>query len=165
MRQSVFFAATQGLHAVSNTGNSSVGIRMKKYFGAVVCVLMMASSSAFAESVKDFKSLAGFIEKTKGETLLPSGTAVAIVKEGKLIYEGYFGFSDIEHKVPVTRDTVFYIASTTKPFMALNTLLMEEQGRITTGTSLQQMFPEMHFSDRRGGGHREGSAGASLRHR
>jgi len=112
------------------------------------CVALIATASlpATAASTPDFGPLAGFIHKTKEATGHPSGTAVAVVKNDKIIYEGYFGFADIDARTPVTRDTGFYIASTTKPFLALNALLKEEAGQLDTRESLQQMFPEIRFA-------------------
>lgn len=117
---------------------------MKQFIAAMVVALAVLPSPAIAAS--GFDALAGFIQRTKDATALPSGTAVAIVKDGKVIYEGYFGLADIDAERPVTRDTSFYIASTTKPFLALNALLKAEDGRLDTRTSLQAMFPEMHFN-------------------
>ncbi|MDQ0008178.1 CubicO group peptidase (beta-lactamase class C family) [Luteibacter jiangsuensis] len=94
----------------------------------------------------DFAPLAAFIQQTKDATTLPSGTAIAVIKNGKVVYEGYFGYSDIQARTPVTRDTVFYIASATKPFFALNALLQEDAGRLDMRMSLHDMFPEGRFT-------------------
>ncbi|MGM9451672.1 serine hydrolase, partial [Klebsiella sp. K47] len=67
---------------------------------------------------------------TKAATGLPSGTAVVVVKDGKVIHEGYYGLADIAAGTPVTADTVFYIASATKPFFALNALQREAAGEL-----------------------------------
>lgn len=119
---------------------------MKKFLTAMVAAMAVVSSPAIAASSSDFEDLAGFIQRAKGATAHPSGTAVAVVKDGKVIYEGYFGFSDINGRKPLTRDTSFYIASTTKPFLALNTLLKEGAGQLDTETSLQKMFPAIRFN-------------------
>lgn len=118
------------------------------YFVASCFGLMAAvSCPAQAASEPDFGPLAGFIQKTKDVTEQPSGTAVAVVRNGRILYEGYFGFSDIAARTPVTRDTVFYLASATKPFFALNALLKEQAGQLDMRMSLQQMFPETRFAD------------------
>ena len=118
---------------------------MKKFVTAMVVVFAVVSSPAIAASAHSFDELAGFIQRTKDATALPSGTAVAIVKDGTVIYEGYFGFADINGEKPVKRNTSFYIASTTKSFLALNALLKAEDGLLDTRTSLQAMFPEIRF--------------------
>jgi len=119
---------------------------MNYFFPIGVALLAIASSIAMAAPKPDFGSLAGLIQKTKEHTAHPSGTAIAVLKDGKVVYEGYFGFSDISAQTQVTGDTVFYIASATKPFFALNALLKEEAGQLDRRTSLQQMFPDIHFS-------------------
>lgn len=120
---------------------------MKHVFTLLVAIMVTTSTPVAAGPAPDFGALADLIQKTKDMTEYPSGTAVAVVKDGKVIYEGYFGLEDIQRKAPVTRDTVFYIASTTKPFLALNTMLKEHDGLLSTHTSLQQMFPDITFQD------------------
>lgn len=118
-----------------------------RYFLSTWAALMAAMSlPAMAAPTPDFRPLASLIQTTKEATGHPSGTAVAVVKDGKILYEGYFGYADISARTPVTRDTVFYLASATKPFFALNTLLQEEAGRLDTRTLLQQMFPDARFA-------------------
>lgn len=112
----------------------------------LLAVMVALSPRAIAAPPADFEALEGFIRKTKEVTAHPSGTAIAVVKDGKVVYEGYFGFADIQRRTRVTRGTAFYIASTTKPFFALNALLKDAQGQLDTGTSLQAMFPETKFT-------------------
>jgi CubicO group peptidase (beta-lactamase class C family) len=118
---------------------------MKKFGFALATILLAASSNVFAIA-PSFGELAGLIQKTKEATAHPSGTAVAVVKDGKIIYQGYFGYADIERKQPASTDAVFYIASATKPFFALNALLFADKKHIDTNTSLQRMFPDMQFN-------------------
>ncbi|QNN69752.1 serine hydrolase [Thermomonas carbonis] len=94
-----------------------------------------------------FNALAQAIEKFKEDTRYPAGTAVIVVKNGRIAYQGYFGLADIATNTPVDADTVFYIASATKPFFALNALLAEHAGKLDTHTSLQAMFPDARFRD------------------
>jgi CubicO group peptidase (beta-lactamase class C family) len=111
-------------------------------FGAAA--LLSAPSARAAKP--DFDGLARAIQATKDATGFPAGTAVIVVKDGKVAYEGYFGFADIEARIPVSADTAFYIASATKPFFALDALLAEHAGAIDTRTTLQAMFPEARFT-------------------
>ncbi|MBN6152176.1 beta-lactamase family protein [Xanthomonas sp. AmX2] len=119
---------------------------MKHFATALAALVATAPFQAPAASAPDFTPLDGFIRKTKQATALASGTAVAVVKDGRIVYEGYFGFSDIQARTPVTGDTVFYLASATKPFFALNALLKEEAGQLDTHMSLQRMFPQARFA-------------------
>lgn len=100
---------------------------------------------ARAATEPDFTALGHRIEALQDATALSSGTAIAVVRDGRIVYEGYFGAADIAAKKPVTRDTLFYIASATKPFFALNVLLNAQAGRIDPHASLQSMFPDTRF--------------------
>lgn len=120
---------------------------MKHLAAACATLLVVFASPARSAATPDFRALAKLIQQTKEVTDYPSGTAVAVVKDGKVIYQGYFGFADMQSRTPVTRDTVFYIASDTKPFFALNVLMKEAVGQLDTRMSLQQMFPATRFND------------------
>lgn len=43
------------------------------------------------------------------------GLALAVVRHGVVVKLGGYGFANLEHDVPVTPDTVFELASVTKP--------------------------------------------------
>lgn len=110
----------------------------------VAAAILTTQAATAAEP--DFNGLARAIQATKDATAFPAGTAVIVVKDGKVLYQGYFGYADIQAKTPVSADTAFYIASATKPFFALDTLLAEHAGKLDTRTTLQAMFPEARFT-------------------
>lgn len=124
---------------------------MRVLLSSLLAIAVAAPLSAVAETVAaepgKFETLATLVQKVKDATAHPAGTAIAVIKDGRIVYEGYFGFADIQNKVAVDRDTAFYIASATKPFTALNALLQEDQGRLDTRTSLQALFPRAAFND------------------
>ena len=49
-----------------------------------------------AWAANDFSAIDRYVNAVKSEVGLPSGTAIAIVKGGKIIYEAYFGYADIK---------------------------------------------------------------------
>ncbi len=56
------------------------------------------------------------------------GLAAGIVnKQGKVLYEGFFGYQNNEQKTPVNRNTVFGLASITKSFTTLAILQLIEK--------------------------------------
>lgn len=109
-----------------------------------VAAAVLTTQAAMA-AAPDFSGLARAVQATKDATGFPAGTAVIVVKDGKVAYQGYFGHADIGAKTPVGADTVFYIASATKPFFALEALLAEHAGELDTRTTLQAMFPDKRF--------------------
>nr|WP_276898120.1 serine hydrolase domain-containing protein [Pedobacter kyonggii] len=59
------------------------------------------------------------------------GAAVAVVKEGKLIYTHSFGLKDLENKKPLTDQDIFRIASISKSFSATSIMQLVEAGKIS----------------------------------
>jgi len=106
--------------------------------------LSICANNTFAAD--DFSAIDKYVNAAKKEIGLPSGTAIAVVKEGKIVYEGYFGYANIKANKKVTGDTAFYIASITKPMFALSSLLMEHNGDIKDSTSMAEMFPKQDFA-------------------
>lgn len=109
--------------------------------------MLLPQAQAMPAAHDDFDTLTQAIDGFKRDTRYPAGTAVIVVKDGRIAYQGYFGLADIAAKTPVDAGTAFYIASATKPFFALDALLAEHAGKLDTHTSLQAMFPEAHFSE------------------
>ncbi|MCD9030470.1 serine hydrolase [Luteimonas sp. Y-2-2-4F] len=113
-----------------------------------LALIALASSPAGASSPgfapPDFAPLARLVQEAKDATL-PSGTAIAVVKDGEIVHEAYFGYADIAARVPVSRDTGFYVASATKPVFALHALLQAQAGRLDMRTTLRDMFPAARF--------------------
>lgn len=55
---------------------------------------------------------------------------LAVAKNGKLVYSKAFGFSDKEHKVDTSCDTLFRIASSSKPITAVAIMTLVQQGKL-----------------------------------
>lgn len=60
-----------------------------------------------------------------------AGAAVAIVKDGELFFTKGYGYSDIEHGIPVDpEETMFHIGSNTKPITWTAVMQLVEQGKL-----------------------------------
>lgn len=110
---------------------------------AFMLPVVLFANAIFATD--DFSAIDRYVKFAKKDIGLPTGTAIAIVKDGRIVYEGYFGYADIKENKKVTDKTAFYIASITKPMFALSTLLMEHKGDIKESTSMAEMFPKQVF--------------------
>jgi N-acyl-D-amino-acid deacylase len=58
------------------------------------------------------------------------GGAVALVRDGKLIYARGFGYADVENKTPVKPDALFRIASVSKPITGVAIMKLVEEGKL-----------------------------------
>jgi CubicO group peptidase (beta-lactamase class C family) len=103
----------------------------------------LKSGSDYADT--NFSAIDKYVNAVKKDVGFPSGTAVAIVKDGKIVYEGYFGYSNIKEQKKVSDKTTFYLASISKPLFALSTLLLEKSGDIKEDASLAELFPKLDF--------------------
>ncbi|HQQ98743.1 MAG TPA: serine hydrolase domain-containing protein [Cyclobacteriaceae bacterium] len=70
------------------------------------------------------------------------GAAQGIVQDGKLIYSRGYGLADLEHNVPITDSTIFYIGSVSKQFVTMGLLLLEEQGKLSLDDRIQKYLPD-----------------------
>ncbi len=60
------------------------------------------------------------------------GLAVGMVKDGALVWQGTFGYADIENNIPVSEDTPFMLASVSKHFVYCAAMIAIEQGHINS---------------------------------
>jgi len=58
------------------------------------------------------------------------GGALAVVKDGRLVYAKGYGFADRERKIAATRETLFRIASISKPITGVAVMRLVQEGRL-----------------------------------
>ena len=71
------------------------------------------------------------------------GAVVLIARHGELAYLDAFGFRDREKNLPMTTDTIFRIASMTKPMVSCAVMMLVEEGRIRLVNPVSTYLPEM----------------------
>jgi CubicO group peptidase (beta-lactamase class C family) len=70
------------------------------------------------------------------------GAVIAIARHGKLVKLDAYGFRDKQAKVAMTTDTIFNIASMTKPMTTVGALTLYEQGKLLIDDPLSKYFPK-----------------------
>ncbi len=71
------------------------------------------------------------------------GYAFGIVLDGKLVYSGSGGYTDIARKIPATTSSMFRIASMSKSFTALAILKLRDEGKLKLDDPIHSYIPEM----------------------
>ncbi|MEJ7702143.1 MAG: serine hydrolase domain-containing protein [Pyrinomonadaceae bacterium] len=71
------------------------------------------------------------------------GVAVAVVKDGKIVFQKGYGTANLEYDLPITPKTVFQIASVSKQFTAFSIYLLEKQGKISLEDDVRKYVPEV----------------------
>src|SRR5262249_48950982 len=64
---------------------------------------------------------------------------------GHIIYRKAFGYADFEKKTPLRADSVFELASVSKPFTALAVMMLKERGKLSYNDQLDKYFPELPY--------------------
>ena len=70
------------------------------------------------------------------------GAVVLIVRKDKVAYFQAFGYRDREQKIPMTPDTIFRLASMTKPIVSVGAMMLAEEGKLDIAAPVSQYLPE-----------------------
>lgn len=71
------------------------------------------------------------------------GAAVAIVKDGKVVFMKGYGMANLEYGIPITPQTVFNIASVSKQFTAFAIYLLAGEGSISLEDDVRKYITEL----------------------
>src|SRR5215467_6446456 len=102
-------------------------------FSIVILIAEQGTRSASLAPL-DLTAIEKAFEERRTAEHVP-GAALILVKEDKIILLKGFGLRDIEHKAPVTPDTLFAIGSCTKSFTALLAVMSADEGRLSLDDS------------------------------
>jgi CubicO group peptidase (beta-lactamase class C family) len=70
------------------------------------------------------------------------GAVVLIARKDKVAYFRAFGFRDREQKIAMTPDSVFRLASMTKPIVSVGAMMLAEEGKLDIGAPVSNYLPE-----------------------
>ena len=96
-----------------------------------ITLLTMLLCTAFSHSVsnQNFSESADELYRYAMEKLgAVPGLSIVVVKGEETVYTGSFGYANLEKKIPVTPETNFCIASSTKSFMGLAAAQLDREG-------------------------------------
>ncbi|GAA4897889.1 serine hydrolase [Flaviramulus aquimarinus] len=71
-----------------------------------------------------------------------AGSAIAVVKDGKIIHNKGYGVKSIKTKQPVDQHTLFAIASNSKAFVTAGLAILVEEGKIDWNDKVKEHIPE-----------------------
>src|SRR5436190_22946285 len=71
------------------------------------------------------------------------GCALGVIKDGQFVFQRGYGSANLDHNVPITSKSVFYIASMSKQFTAMSIALLVEQGKLSLADDIRKYLPEM----------------------
>jgi N-acyl-D-amino-acid deacylase len=100
-------------------------------------------ASAHMETGTVFEDLKSFDELMRSfvqEQKIP-GAALAVAKDGRVVYARGFGYADLETHQPVQPDSLFRIASVSKPITAVAVLRLVDQGKLSLDDAVLDLLP------------------------
>ena len=117
----------------------------------VVLLLNFAGLSVFAQTSTADKDFAPAYDAQIGKTLaafpdLP-GIAIVVIKDDKPIFVHAYGMADREVGLKADTDTLYYIASSTKPFTALAAAMLDQEGKIKFADPVTKYTPGIRFKN------------------
>lgn len=85
-----------------------------------------------------------YMKANLGDYPLAPGAAIAVEKEGKIIFRKGYGYADLESERKITPTTIFHIASVSKQFTSFAIAMLADQGKISMQDDIRKYLPEMH---------------------
>ncbi len=71
-----------------------------------------------------------------------AGAVTVVVTRNKVLHFETSGYADLEAKKPMSRETLFWIASMTKPITAVAILMLQDEGRLKVTDPVSKYLPE-----------------------
>lgn len=71
-----------------------------------------------------------------------SGAVTLVLKDGKVAYQQGVGSADIAAKKPMTNDSIFAVASMTKPITGAAVMILVDEGKLSLDDPISKFIPE-----------------------
>lgn len=72
------------------------------------------------------------------------GVVILVARKGEIPYFKAIGYSDLEKKEPIQKNTIFRIASQTKALVSLGVLILQEQGKLVINEDVGKYLPSFY---------------------
>lgn len=73
-----------------------------------------------------------------------AGFVTIIASKEKILQVDAIGYADLETKTPMREDTLFWIASSSKPFAAAAVMILVDEGKLKLDDPIAKYLPEFH---------------------
>ncbi len=114
---------------------------------AITCsYLLVLPASAQQATPEALAGLDAYVEAGMKEWQLP-GLAIAVVKDGKVVYSRGFGVRETGKSEPVTERTLFAMASNSKAFTATALGMLVDEKRLRWDDKVCDKLPEFQLAD------------------
>jgi CubicO group peptidase (beta-lactamase class C family) len=112
-----------------------------KHITCAVVVIFLFGVTAAAQNGSTAK-IDEFVKAEMQRQHLP-GVSLAIVQDGQLVYARGYGYSNVEHQVPVKPETIFQSGSVGKQFTATAVMMLVEEGKVSLDEKISKYLGEV----------------------
>jgi CubicO group peptidase (beta-lactamase class C family) len=100
----------------------------------------LVAGSTFAQKATDFSEYSDFLRsEITGERI--GGAVSLIVKDGNIVHQGAWGYSDKEDSSPMKEDQIFHLMSMTKPIVSVAAMMLWEEGKFKLDDPISKYLP------------------------
>ena len=71
------------------------------------------------------------------------GVALAVIKDGTVAHKQYYGYANLEHRVPMSEESIFRVYSLTKPVVSVGVFQLIEQGTLRLEDRVSLYVPSL----------------------
>jgi len=124
---------------LSTLRNSERTIRHRAFL-LVVTLVIFAHPTVAQLSAAQGQAIDNLVRAYIADHHVP-GLSLAVVMNGRIVLTEGYGLADVENSVPATADTVYRIASVSKPVTATAAIKLVEAGKLDLDAPIQKYCP------------------------
>ncbi len=114
----------------------------KGWFLLATILILSACSEPASKTDNDLEAFVDEMYANVDSKQSP-GTAVVVVKDGKVILNKGYGMANLSHDIAITPTTVFDLASVSKQFCAYAISTLVEEGKVSLDEDVRKYIPEL----------------------
>ena len=113
----------------------------------VIAALLLSATLVHGQSLtpKGVSEIDAIFKRAVDQGTVPGVVAIVASKD-QILYHNAFGMRDVANRKPMLKDSIFRIASMTKPVTSAAILLLQDQGKLRVDDPASKYLPE--FKDR-----------------
>lgn len=107
---------------------------MINFYKSCILLLSLGVTLSAIGQKKDYSAIHATVDSfihLQMEQKNIAGLSLAVMQEGRVIYTKGYGYANLEHKGQATENTVYLMASITKTFVAVATMMLVEDGKLS----------------------------------
>ena len=120
----------------------------QKYFNTILLLFCFLFLTTIQAQQKEVLAIDCFVKKVLKRFPYVPELTITVVKDNKSLIKKGYGFSDLKNNVKTDIDIPFYIASTTKSFVSMVAIILENEGKIDLSLPLTTYKPFKNLSNK-----------------